>query len=242
MTTPEQHFGVSSSSPPGPFCQGERWGSARSQAECRETYNFLVDCYQFVVWDNHKALDTVFTMFTVQSDAGFEMAAMLCSAVAAGYDVHSRRIPNVVTGTGFIAALVLHAAAAGASGVADALGGASIGFGVTLLFFLAGGMGAGDVKLMGAIGALVGWHEIGTVLLSAALWGALFAVIVAQRRGRLREVVANTLTLTEHHRTQGLVPHPRLHLRSEGGLRIPFAIPTALGCLTTIIWLRAGRG
>ena len=56
-----------------------------------------------------------------------------------------------------------------------ALGGAAVGFAVFLVFYLLGGMGGGDVKLMAGFGALLGLPGV----LWAALWTAAFGGVIA---------------------------------------------------------------
>ncbi len=87
---------------------------------------------------------------------------MLSSAVvlavgcpAIWIDFRTRRIPNLLVGATLLTACVVQLSLHGTAGLGLALGGAAIG----LLFFplyLAGALGAGDVKFMAALGALVG--------------------------------------------------------------------------------------
>src|SRR5215467_4923288 len=77
-------------------------------------------------------------------------------SVAAWSDVRTRRIPNSTTVTGAAAGFLLHIFYGGASGAVHSLAGAAFGLAIFLVFYIAGGMGAGDVKLFGAVGAFVG--------------------------------------------------------------------------------------
>lgn len=179
-------------------------------------------------------------MILLRDEKICSLAAVLCSGIAAGFDLRSRRIPNLLTGPGFLIALVLHGVIASWNGVGEALLGAAAGFALTLPFFLMGGMGAGDVKLIAVVGCFLGLEPLGPAMLATALYGAGFALVVAQQRGRLRELAVNALELLEHHRTEGLIPHPEINLQSQNGLRIPYAVPIALGCLT-VLALQVGR-
>ena len=121
------------------------------------------------------------------------LAAGLVAAVL--IDVRSRRIPNwltaSMTGVGFIMAVV------GLSGLT--LGQAALGFGAGLLLMLPGhalgATGAGDVKLMAAIGAILGPSMVFSAFLATAVAGGIFAVIVALRRGRLHATLDGTRQL-----------------------------------------------
>ncbi len=106
--------------------------------------------------------------------------------------------------------------------------------GIFLIFYMAGGMGAGDVKLMTAVGCIAGLSPIPLVVISTALAGGLFALVVCILHGRLRETLSNVVTLLQHHGRNGLTAHPDLNLRNVRTLRLPFALPIAAGCLMTL--------
>jgi len=105
--------------------------------------------------------------------------------------------------------------------------------GAFLLFYLGGGMGAGDVKLMAAVGVLTGLSRVGEVLLATTLLGGVFAVAVALFQGRLKAVLANVITLVAHHGEAGLTPHPKLNLTNPLTLRLPYGIAIAAGAAVT---------
>ena len=71
-------------------------------------------------------------------------------------DIRTRRIPNVLTFGATIAALVFHGSTAGTSGLATSVGGWMVGAALFLPVFALRGMGAGDVKLLAAVGAWLG--------------------------------------------------------------------------------------
>src|ERR1700746_2913840 len=89
-------------------------------------------------------------------------------------DLTRRRISNWTSGGAVIAGLIVHLAQNGWTGAMHSLFGSVIGFGVFLIFYLLGGMGGGDVKLMAGFGALLGFQQV----LAAALWiGAVGGVL-----------------------------------------------------------------
>lgn len=105
--------------------------------------------------------------------------------VATVIDIRTRRIPNELTAT--MAGIGVGLAASGVSGISA---GASLaGFAVGLLLMLPGHVlgatGAGDVKLMAAIGTLVGPGVVVNAFLFTAVAGGVLAVAVAMRRRRL---------------------------------------------------------
>lgn len=93
-------------------------------------------------------------------------------------DLARRRISNWIPACACISGLVLQVAERGWHGLASALLGIAAGAGIFLIFYLAGGMGGGDVKLMAGFGAILGVPR----LLQASLWtagcGGLIAVLV----------------------------------------------------------------
>lgn len=163
------------------------------------------------------------------------VCACCCAAVAVVTDLRSRRIPNWLTGPAFLFALLLHAVTGGVRDAGLALLSGLIAGGVFLVFFLAGGMGAGDVKLMAAVGALAGLHPLRHLLIATALLGALAAVVTALLKGRLRETVGNAGALLAHHQAHGLVAHPEFNVQNGATLRLPYAIPIAGGCLAVLL-------
>lgn len=107
-------------------------------------------------------------------------------------DIRTRRIPNAITAG--MAAMGLGLALTGISGMslgAAALG-LVLGLGLMLPGHALGATGAGDVKLMAAIGTLVGPMLVVKAFLFTAIAGGVLAVIVAMRRQRLRATVAGT--------------------------------------------------
>ncbi len=118
-----------------------------------------------------------------------EIVLVLLVILAAFSDVRTRRIPNWLTVSGAVLGLALHAWYGGLPGALSSLGGAAFGLGIFILFFIAGGMGAGDVKLFGAVGALVGPQALVLVFVFTGLLGALAAAAVAIRRKQFRSTL-----------------------------------------------------
>ena len=104
-------------------------------------------------------------------------------------DLTRRRISNWTSGGAVIAGLIVHLAQKGWTGAMHSLFGSAIGFAVFLIFYLLGGMGGGDVKLMAGFGALLGDAQIMPAALWAAVSGGLMAMVylavraVARRAG-----------------------------------------------------------
>src|ERR1700712_3249894 len=99
-------------------------------------------------------------MTPVDASPAYLTLASICSALGAAFDVKSRRIPNVLTLATFILGVALHLDLNGGRGLLSSLAGALVCGLIFLAFYLAGGMGAGDVKLMAAVGACAGLSHV----------------------------------------------------------------------------------
>lgn len=117
------------------------------------------------------------------------------SLVAAASDLHSRRIPNLLTGPVFLAGLVWSAFTTGLPGLAESMTASAIlALPYVLLFVFAGG-GAGDAKLMAALGAWMGLVNGVVVLFCVALAGMACAIALSVATRRLRTVLANARSM-----------------------------------------------
>jgi prepilin peptidase CpaA len=119
-------------------------------------------------------------------------------ALAAGallatiFDIRSRRIPNALTAS--MTGVGLGLALSGLSGVSPAasLAGLIVGLMLMMPGHMMGATGAGDVKLMAAVGAILGIQLVVTAFLFTAIAGGVLAVAVALRRRRLAATLAGT--------------------------------------------------
>ena len=117
---------------------------------------------------------------------------MAGAIVATIIDLRTRRIPNTLTAA--MAALGVGLAATGVSGVSigAAVAGLALGLALMMPGHLLGATGAGDVKLMGAVGAVVGPGMVVSAFLFTAIAGGVLAVAVAMQRQRLAATIAGT--------------------------------------------------
>ncbi len=164
-----------------------------------------------------------------QNDVLFSGLSVACASIGAVTDVRTRRIPNRLTGPSILVALILHLILGGWHSTATAALACLIGGAIFLIFFLAGGMGAGDVKLMAAVCCLAGITHVAEILVATALMGGVFAIILALSRHRLKETLANIGVLAIHHGTSGLQPHSDINVNNAERLRLPYGIAIAAG-------------
>jgi prepilin peptidase CpaA len=164
----------------------------------------------------------------------FPAASLLCATLSAVYDVRSRRIPNFITLPAMVFGLILHAALGGwRQLVTAAAGGLICGF-IFFVFYLAGGMGAGDVKLITAAGCIAGLPLIGHLLVWTALAGGMMAIGLALYRRQLGATLHNVCAIVVHHRVMGLTPHAQFNISNDQTLRLPYALAITAGSALTL--------
>lgn len=98
--------------------------------------------------------------------------------VAVIQDLRYQRIPNILTYPAMVVALTYHSITLGLSGSLFSAGGLVLGIAIFIVPYLMGGMGAGDAKLMGAVGAVVGAKGVFVAFLFTAIVGGVYALIV----------------------------------------------------------------
>ena len=132
--------------------------------------------------------------------------------VAGVYDFRFRRIPNWLVLCGLIAGFALNAFLYEWAGLKGALLGMGLATLVYLPLYMVRGMGAGDVKLMAAVGAIVGPRDwIGIFILTAIL-GGLTAIVLILAKGRVGKTIANLAII----------------FRQAAALRVPYAATAEL--------------
>lgn len=163
---------------------------------------------------------------------------MMIAFAAALYDLRTRRIPNWITVTGFILGLATNTLLEGTSGLVRALLGFVLGFGIYLGLYLLHAMGAGDVKLMGAMGAIAGWRHWLLILLMTSLASGILALALAIRKGRLRSTLWNVAYLARELASfhAPWLTHEQLDVKNPETLRLPHAVSIGLGILAVILF------
>lgn len=95
---------------------------------------------------------------------------------AIGTDLLASRIPNWLTFSAMGFALLCHVWLGGLQGAIFSLAGLGAGLGLFLILYASGSIGAGDVKLMAAVGALIGPYGAFLSGLLAVLVGGVYAL------------------------------------------------------------------
>ncbi|MDO8268529.1 MAG: prepilin peptidase [Moraxellaceae bacterium] len=161
---------------------------------------------------------------------------------AAWIDFRQRRIPNELCLAGILLGVMYHLLTAGVSGAGFSLLSFLLAFAAGFPLWLLGWMGAGDVKLVAAVGAIVGMKLVLPVLAGVAIAGGAVALVylVALRLQDepLYVIVASSLASPktgdqQSQKTVDDVPGS-LSVKKKG---IPYAIPVALGSLAAIVYV-----
>jgi len=173
------------------------------------------------------------------------------AAVAAAFDLRTRRIPNLLTGPLLLGGIVYACFVAGFAGWVDAtLACLLLATPYVVLFVCAGG-GAGDAKLMGALGAWLGLLDGTATLVAVCLSGVLFALLFAIWRKRLDSVkqrlslVTRSLLHLPFRRVSPRAVAAAIPARDEG-LPMPYGPAILAGCVlacgASLAWSRAWFG
>jgi len=161
-------------------------------------------------------------------------------AVAATIDLKLRKIPNWLTFSATAAGLAGSFYLFGWDGALVSAKGWLAGMAVFLLPFLMGGMGGGDVKLMGAIGALKGtWFVLETALFTA-LYGGLMALallIWKKRTDIIKKFGAGLklFAMTGGQAGKGFMLPPEEEKNNQVRLYVPYGVAIFLGIITAYL-------
>jgi prepilin peptidase CpaA len=110
--------------------------------------------------------------------------------LATVFDLRQRRIPNALTLPVMAGGMILCTSLNGLDGFMLSAGGLLLGVAFLIPFYMMGGMGAGDVKLMGAVGSILGPQGVFTAFLFSAIAGGLYALFVLARSRALKQTAS----------------------------------------------------
>lgn len=159
----------------------------------------------------------------------FLIAFVITAAVA---DVGWGKIPRKLTVLGFFCGVVYHLVR---GGVVPALAAALLGFAGSMLLFQLGAIGGGDVKLITALGALLGLREWMVAMYVSVVAAGAMAVFQIVWHGAVRQTMTNLKTIVTGFGRTGLQAHPYLNVRNQSALRSPFGLAAAIGTLAALV-------
>jgi prepilin peptidase CpaA len=153
---------------------------------------------------------------------------LILIAVASVFDVATRRIPNWLTVAAILVGLGGHTLTSQGSGIVFSSAGLAVGMVLLLPSVLLGGMGAGDLKLLAAVGALTGPMVTLKAGLFSVLIGGIIAIGVALRQGTARRALRRVVTL---NLPVASPPPPDAPPRPVSVGSIPYGVAIGLGVL-----------
>ena len=156
-------------------------------------------------------------------------------ALTAGItDLRWRKIPNWLTYPAIPIAIFLHWLLSGRHAALLSLGGAAVGLGILLPFVLLGGLGGGDWKLVGALGAFFGPSRLVPVLLLTLMINGIMALAVVLWKKRVGHTVRNLGRMTAAMFSFRM-PGPELTIDNPEAARVPFGVAAAIATLLYIV-------
>jgi len=157
---------------------------------------------------------------------GVWISAVILAVLAGWFDWRYRRIPNWLTIPGLLVGITGNTLAGGWTGTKSSLLGAGLGLGLLLPFVLVKSLGAGDWKLVGALGAFLGPGPLVTVLIGAVFVAGAMAIVLIIYKRRVWQALRNVGHILGALFTLRL-PASDLSLDNPESLKIPFGVAVA---------------
>lgn len=164
----------------------------------------------------------------------------ILTLIAAVFDIRSRRIPNWLVLSGIVTGFAWNLYSGGWPGLGHAAAGFGVGFALYFPLYLLRARGAGDVKLLAAVGAIVGAGNCFWIFLLTALLGGAIAMIVLLLHRRVRHtlfnlswIVGDLMALRAPYKSSA-----ELDVTTSKGMRLPHAAMIAVGAAAFIAMAR----
>jgi len=167
-----------------------------------------------------------------------DLVLVLLITSAVSLDLIYRTIPNKITVSIAATGLVLQVFFNGFGGLVAGIEGLALGIGLLFFFFMIGGIGGGDVKLLGAIGAIKGPSFVFHTFVYGAIWGGVSAVFILLIRkqlvSQLKYLFVTIKSVALRIFSRGAIRLP-VDRPPETNLSFAYGVAIALGALTVMI-------
>ena len=175
---------------------------------------------------------------SVTPETAVKLAVLVPLSASVIYqDVRYRRIPNLLVLTALISGFGINIFFSGLDGFTSSLLGFGMGFIPMLLLHIFGAMGAGDVKLFGAVGTILGVGLVPTTLIVVIMLGGVLAIFTALRAGTMLSTLHGVLRILV-----GILPGwemPRFAIAPDRRHTIPYGVAIMIGSLISTTLFRA---
>jgi prepilin peptidase CpaA len=169
-------------------------------------------------------------------------AVALATLAASVTDLWKFKVYNILTFPTLLLGCIVSTCLGGWQGLGSSLLGAALGFGLLVVFFAVGGVGAGDVKLLAAVGAWLGPYLTYQVFVASAFFGGAYALILILIQGGVLRIAVELITARRMLLSPGSWKLPQSTI--EGEVKrpdrrrrlVPFAAMTCLGFFATMAW------
>lgn len=172
---------------------------------------------------------------TIPIDIYLIMLLSVVLIIAAIIDMRTYRIPNLLTYPTMLIALVYHTVTNGLNGLIFSSSGLMVGMGLFSIPFFLGVMGAGDAKLMGAVGAVLGCRGVLNASLFTAVAGGVFALVLLLSHYKNFRFVARAVETIQASLTARCLIRVPL-AEKETKPKLYYGIAIATGTLYTMWW------
>lgn len=168
------------------------------------------------------------------TDANILILLATLLTIAVVNDLRFQKIPNILTFPAMIVAIAYNSWFSGLEGFLFSIEGIGLGMAVFIAFHLFGGMGAGDVKLMGAVGGFLGPKGVFIAFLLTALTGGIYSLVILAFHGYLRGTLKRYGTMFKSFILTKKIVYVSAS-NKESKLRLCYGVPIALGTLLTFL-------
>ena len=173
-----------------------------------------------------------------QTDIYLNTFLIIVLLIALATDMRVYKIPNMLTYPAMAAALTFHTVLNGMSGFFFSMLGLIAGLGIFLLPFFLGFMGAGDAKLMGAIGAVIGVRGVINACIFTSLAGGILAILLLILHNRNFKFIGSyAAALNASIGERRVIGVPASGKKNKP--KVYYALAIAVGTLYTICWKAA---
>ena len=157
------------------------------------------------------------------------VAAAIC-------DLRYQKIPNILTYPTMIVALAFYTVTMGLQGLMFSAGGLTLGIGFFLIPYLMGGMGAGDAKLMGAVGSVLGARGVFNAALLTAFFGGIYAVyLIIAHSEDCKQLIHRCMLMLKSYTCTGKFVHIAAP-KNEDKPKLCYGVAIFLGTVCTMGW------